>query len=64
MSNNKCECCNAPGPFALYELRDDLTKIWRSNLCTVCDRRITRNNELLKKVFCIEDFKEVFISGK
>ena len=50
--------CPHEGKYALYELRADLTKVWRADLCDKHENLIaTRNNEL-KSVHDLREFKE------
>ena len=57
------EGCNETGRFALYELRPNLTKVWRTDLCDECETRIYYNNASLRKGHKIEEFKEVNIDN-
>jgi ribosomal protein S27AE len=58
---NRCSKCGSIfiKPYALYELRDDGTKIWRTNLCSKCDSLIAKNNNLIKVYSADKVFVEV-----
>lgn len=43
--------------FALYELMEDGTKVWRSNLCLKCHNLIEKKNREIQWLY--PEFKEV-----
>jgi len=51
--------CNKSGKFALYQLNDNLTKTWRTDLCSHHDSLIAEQNAILKRTHKILEFKEV-----
>ena len=50
--------CLKRGYLALYELMDDMTKVWRTNLCDEHENLIAKHNAELKRVHNIKEFKE------
>jgi len=56
--------CKKEGKFALYELRADLTKVWRTDLCSEHEKEIAKRSQELRKEHDIRCFKEVKDQGK
>ena len=57
--SDKCFYCESKGRFALYELRDDMTKVWRPTLCDFHEKLIADHNVEFKKAHALKEFKEV-----
>ena len=57
---NKCiygRCAN-PGKFAIYELKHDFTKVWRTDLCDRHEKLIASSNSILRKQYTVSKFRE------
>ena len=54
------DSCERHGSFALFELREDLTKVWKTNICRFHEGKIVDRNQQLKKEHDIIEFQEVF----
>lgn len=62
----KVECsiegCTNEGLYALYQLRPDMTKVWRTDLCDSHERWIAGKNTKLRAEHQTTEFKEVVIT--
>ena len=56
----KCtKCHDKEGYLALYELKENGTKVWRTDLCDSCEEEIFKNNTEIRKQHPNMKFKEV-----
>ena len=51
--------CHRQGKYSLYQLRENLTKIWRTDLCFYHESMIVQENASILKGHKIREFREV-----
>jgi hypothetical protein len=59
--DNRCSRCGKNRDsrnFALYELFEDGSKEWRTNLCDKCDKFIAQNNKAIEQEYPLIKFKD------